>query len=125
MSDDFDDFVVEMEQGDEDEHDGHIDKEGENSAGDKLKEFGETVMIFYLEDETAVSKVGKENGDDPRNNIGDLELESIFRIKEGENECVISAEANKCSEDANNEIADNLGVFGVFGADEMEEFLHG
>lgn len=125
MVDEFDDFVVEMEKGNEDEHDCHVDEKGEDAAQDEFEEFGEDVGVFDLEDETAVGKVGEEDGNDPGDDVGDLELEDVFGVENREGEGVISAEADESGEDADDEIADDFGVFRVFGFEEMAEFREG
>lgn len=78
--------------------------------------------VFDLEDEAAVGKIGEEDGDDPRDNVGDLELKDIFGVEDREGESIISAEADEGGEDADDEVANNLGVFGVFGLEETAEF---
>lgn len=125
MGDEFDDFVVEVEEGDEDKHDCHVNEEGEDAAQDEFEELGEDVGVFDFEDEAAVGEVGEEDGDDPRNDVGDLEFEGVFGVEEGEDEGVISAEADEGGEDADDEVADDFGVFGVFCAEELAEFSEG
>ena len=125
MGDEFDDFVIEVEEGDEDEHNRHVDEEGEDAAGNELEEFGEDMGVFDFEDEAAVREVGEENGDDPRDDVGELELENVFGVEDGEGEGVIDAEADKCSEDADDEVADDFRVFGVFGFEKLAKFSEG
>lgn len=125
MGDEFDDFVVEAEEGNENEHNRHVDEESENAASDKFEEFGEEVGVFNFENEAAVSEVGKEDGDDPGNDVGDLELINIFGVEDGIGKGVIGAEADEGGEDANDEVADDFGVFGVFGFEEMAKFGEG
>lgn len=125
MVDEFDDFVVEMEKGDEDKHDCHVDEEGKDAAQDKFEEFGKDVGVFDFEDEATVSEVGEENGDNPGDDIGDLELEDVFGIEDSESEGVVSAKADEGGEDADDEVADNFRVLGVFGFEEAAEFGEG
>lgn len=40
-------------------------------------------MVFYFEDKTAVRKVGKEDREDPRDDVRDLELDRVVGAKEG------------------------------------------
>jgi len=125
LVDEFDDFVVEVEKGNEDEHNRHVDEKGEDAAQDEFEEFGEDVGVFDFEDETAVGEIGEEDGDDPGDDVGDLELKDIFGVENREGEGIISAEADEGGEDADDEIANNLGVFGVFGFEEVAEFREG
>lgn len=125
MVDEFDDFVVEVEEGNEDKHDCHVDEEGEDAAQDKFEEFGKDVGVFDFEDEATVSEVGEENGDNPGDDIGDLELKDVFGIENGESESIIGAETNESGEDTNDEIANDLCIFCVFGFKEAAEFGEG
>ncbi len=95
MSDELDDFVVEMEERNEDEHDSHVDEESEDVACNEFKEFGEDVGVFDFEDEAAVGEVGEEDGDNPGNDVGDLELDGVVRAENREDKGVISAEADE------------------------------
>jgi len=113
LGDEFDDLVVEVEKGNEDEHDSHVDEEGEDAAHDEFEKFREDAIVFDFEDEATVCEVGEEDGDDPRNNIGDLELEGIVGVEDGDDEGVITADEG--GEDTDDEVADNFRVFGVFG----------
>lgn len=122
MVDEFDGFVVEVEKGNEDKHDRHVDEKGEDAAQDEFEEFREDVSVFDFEDEVAVGKIGEEDGDDPGDDVGDLELEDVFGVEDREGESIISTEADEGGEDADDEIADDFGVFGVFGFDEAAEF---
>ncbi len=125
MSDELDDFVVEMEERNEDEHDSHVDEESEDAACNEFKEFGEDVGVFDFEDEAAVGEVGEEDGDNPGNDVGDLELDGVVRVENREDKGVISAEADEGGEDTNNEVADDFGILGVFGFEKMTEFSEG
>lgn len=125
MSDEFDDFVVEVEEGNEDKHNCHVDEESENAASDELEEFGEDVSVFDFENEAAVGEVGEEDGDDPRNDVGDLELENIVGVEDGVREGVVGTKTDEGGEDADDEVADDFRVFGVFGFEEMAKFGEG
>ncbi len=60
LSDELDDAVVKVEQGNENEHYAHVDEKSEKAAGDKFDKFGEGMFFgFDLEDEAAVRKIGK------------------------------------------------------------------
>ena len=122
MGDEFDDFVVEVEEGNEDEHDSHVDEEGEDAAHDEFEEFREDATVFDFEDEAAVCEVGEEDRDDPRNDIGDLELEGVVGVEDGEDEGVIGAETDEGGEDTDDEVADDFRVFGVFSFQETTKF---
>lgn len=125
LGDEFDNFVVEVEECHKDEHDGHIDEEREEAAHDEFDKFGEDVVVFDFEDEAAVGEIGEEYGDDPGDDVGGLELDGVLGVEDGEREGVVSAEADEGGEDADDEIANNLGIFGVFGAEEVAKFCEG
>ena len=125
MGDEFDDLVVEVEEGNEDEHDSHVDEKSEDAAHDEFEEFIEDATVFNFEDEAAVCEVGEEDRDDPRNDIGDLELEGVVGVEDGENKGVIGAEADEGGEDTDDEVANDFCVFGVFGLQEASEFCKG
>ncbi len=80
MGDDFDDFVVEMEHGNEDEHDDHVNEKSKKTAAEEFDEFGEFVMIFDTEYVVTVCDIGESDGDNPRGDIGDLEFDGVLWI---------------------------------------------
>lgn len=94
LGEDFDDFVVEVEECDEDKHDTHVDDESEDTAEEEFDEFSAEMLIFDAEDEAAVGEIGKSDGNDPGNDVGDLEFEGIFGIEDSKNKGVISNEAD-------------------------------
>lgn len=110
-----------MEEGNENEHNCHVDEEGEDAASDEFEEFGEDMGVFNFEDEATIGEVGEEDGDNPGDDVGDLELEDVFGVKDGKSEGVVGAETDKGGEDANDEVADDLCVFGVFGFEEFSD----
>ncbi len=121
MAEDFDEFVVEAEEGDENEHDGHVNEEGEEAAGDEFEEFAGGVVVFDLEDVAAVGEVGEEDGDDPGDDVGELELKGVGGVEDGEDKAVVGDKADDGSEDADDEVADDFAVFRVERAKSREE----
>lgn len=125
MGDEFDDFVVEVEEGNEDKHDRHVDEEREDATRDEFEKLGDDMCVFDLEDKAAVREIGKEDGNNPGNDVGDLEFEGVVGIEESEDEGIVGAEADEGGEDADDKIANDLGIFGVFGLEEAAEFSEG
>lgn len=119
MGDDFDDFVVEVKQGNENKHDAHVDEESEDAAEEEFGKFTDEVFVFDAKDEGAVGEIGESNGNNPGNDVGGLEFEGVFGVEDGEDEDVVSDEADDGGHDANDEVANDLGVLGVFGFEEF------
>lgn len=82
-------------------------------------------MIFDLEDVAAVGEVGEENGDDPGDDVGELELKRILGVEDGEDEAVVGDEADDGGEDTDNEVANDFAILGVDFADGCRDVGHG
>lgn len=111
MGDDFDDFVVEVEEGDKNEHDTHIDEEGKDAAQKEFNKFTEEMLVFDAKNEATVSEVGEGDGDNPGDDVGGLELKGVFWVEDGKYKGIISGEADEGGHYADDKVTDDFAVF--------------
>lgn len=122
MVDKFDDFVVEVKDGDKKEHNCHVDEKSKNAASDKFEKFGHYMFILNTENEAAIGKISKKNRSNPGDDIGELKLKGVLWVENSENERVVREKTNEGGKNANDEIADDLGVFSEKGFNHVWSF---
>lgn len=96
----FGDFIVHTAEGHGEKHNTHVYQQGTDARKKECKGFPHLIGIPAGKNIFAIGEIGEGHSGNPRDHIGNLELQAVVWIEEGDNAKVIDSEADDGGQDA-------------------------